>query len=155
MEEYNKSAVWNMDNQRNLSYESYGLGTVFICIQTHTLITMLCKQSTTFGVPIFTVGMCVPDRILFHVCVRIGFIFVALSSLRMKICHLDLLGGDFISQWRWEATCWLLDCSNYTAVLWVPSFFYLDFQSTGPERNNRDSTRFFVLTSNGWIKVWS
>ena len=76
----------NTDNQRNPNYESYGLGTVYTCMQTHTntphrihtLITMWCKQSATFGVPIFTAGMYVPDRILFHVGVRISVIFVAL-----------------------------------------------------------------------------
>lgn len=26
----------NMDDQRNLSYESFGLGTVYTCMKTHT-----------------------------------------------------------------------------------------------------------------------
>lgn len=65
----------NTDNQRNLSYESFGFSTVYMCMQMHTTashrahtVIMRCEQSTTFWVSISAAGMCVPDRIVFSLC---------------------------------------------------------------------------------------
>lgn len=72
--------------------------------------------------PLATAGMCMLRRILFHVCVRVSVIFVALPHQEWK--SVILFGGDFLLQSRWEDTCWLCVVITLYCCKCIPPLFW-------------------------------
>lgn len=119
----------------------------------HTLITMWCKQSATFGVPIFSAGHVRAWPHSFSRRCQNKCHFCGTSFTReWKSVILTCFGGEFLSQSRREDTCWLrvviiLLCYCILSLFWISSWQGL--------RETTETALGVLLTLNGWLKVWS
>lgn len=98
--------------------------------------------------PLVTAGMCTPDCILFHVCVRISVIFVALPHPEWK--SVILFGGDFLLQSRWEDSCWLCVVITLYFCKCIPSLFWTSCLTCQSEPSTTEDSADTRQGQPGW-----